>query len=317
MAAFDKWLTGLPADATVADAARIAIGTRSSEMASRLELAAAGVDQDREHVHQLRVASRRTAAVLKTFQKVLPERRADRLSWSARISRRAAGPARDLDVFLIRLEQENLLPGLQGRLYALREEAQSDIVRAFVKLDGGEQVRRQAAKLVARLPADHKQARRLSERSFADWAAERLRREADRFGKSAPAAGAPVEELHAFRIAAKRLRYALEVLAAGIGMESSKAAYSQLKKAQDRLGAINDHATWIVRLRDVIEQSRANERAGINDLIQYEEQCQSEAIAAFHKWWRPKRAAKLAGLLGQEPADDSTPETAPMPEPDA
>lgn len=300
MAKFDKWLNGLPADATVADAARIAVATRSAEVVARLPLAAQGMDQDPEHVHQLRVAARRTAAALKIFRRTLPEKQADRLKWSLRIARRAAGPARDLDVFLMRLQKEQALPGLQGRLYAQREVVQSDLQRACDKLKGGKKVARQAEKLVRRIPAGYKRARRLGKRPFAPWAGKTLRREASRFLDAAPGVDAEIEELHRFRIAAKRLRYSLEVLTLGITRDESEEAYAQLRDLQNHLGDVNDSASLLAWLKRALKDTSRSERDALNEMLRNEKRRLRRESEAVLEWWDPDRARRLAALLGAE-----------------
>src|SRR5262249_41087486 len=61
--------------------------------------AAYHADEDVEHVHQLRVASRRADAALKLFRAYLPRGTYRKARARLRAIRRAAGDARDWDVF--------------------------------------------------------------------------------------------------------------------------------------------------------------------------------------------------------------------------
>ena len=98
-----KWISDLGAATPVADAARRVLTLRLEGVRDCLGHALREPGRDAEFVHQLRVATRRASAALEIFAECLPPKvyRATRLL--IRNIRRAAGKARDWDVFLGRL----------------------------------------------------------------------------------------------------------------------------------------------------------------------------------------------------------------------
>jgi hypothetical protein len=65
-----------------------------------------------------------------------------------------------------------------------------------------------------------------------------------------------VQELHAMRISAKRLRYAMETFEELYGGQL-KPFITTARKLQDQLGAIHDLDVWIVMIPQFIEEERA------------------------------------------------------------
>src|SRR4051794_4167103 len=98
-----KWIHDLTPDTAVADAARHVLLLRLEVVAERLPPALDEADRDPEHVHHLRVATRRAAAALRIFRDCVPAKVFKRTRSVLRGLRRAAGVARDWDVFMIDL----------------------------------------------------------------------------------------------------------------------------------------------------------------------------------------------------------------------
>src|SRR5438874_1912100 len=94
-----KWIPGLTSDTPVVEAARLVLSVRLDVVGHFLPLATQHADDDVEHVHHLRVATRRTAAALRLFRDCLPAKRAKEARKRLKRIRRAAGEARDWDVF--------------------------------------------------------------------------------------------------------------------------------------------------------------------------------------------------------------------------
>lgn len=93
-----KWIGGLHADTPLVVAARRVLRRRLKAVTEYLPLAAEHADEDVEHVHQLRVATRRSNAALQLFEHVVPTELRDRLRRKLRRVRRAAAAARCDDV---------------------------------------------------------------------------------------------------------------------------------------------------------------------------------------------------------------------------
>src|SRR5579872_6321168 len=100
-----KWISDLAADVPLAEAARHVLAVRLRVVGEALPRAVHEADRDPEHVHQLRVATRRADAALRIFGCCLPQKAYKRARKRLRRIRRAAGAARDWDVFLIALRE--------------------------------------------------------------------------------------------------------------------------------------------------------------------------------------------------------------------
>src|SRR5262245_13261360 len=98
-----KWITGLTPSTSVMDAAKAVLSMRFAVVRHYLPLAAEKAHEDVEHVHQLRVGTRRAAAALRMFADAFPRKHLKPTRQTLRTIRRAAGDARDWDVFLLGL----------------------------------------------------------------------------------------------------------------------------------------------------------------------------------------------------------------------
>jgi hypothetical protein len=128
-----KWISELKATTPVADAARHVLTVRLKVVRDYLPLALRQADNDPEHVHKLRVGTRRARAALDIFACCLPSKVYKGARKYLRNIREVAGEARDWDVFLASLTQgirehgRKLWPGLDclvGYVVAKREAAQ-------------------------------------------------------------------------------------------------------------------------------------------------------------------------------------------------
>src|SRR5262249_28571229 len=118
------------------EAARLVLAARLEVVAKYLPLAVHEASRDAEHVHQLRVGTRRGDAALRIFRDCLPGRTYRHARQRLRTIRRAAGAARDWDVFLQALHQRlressaDDLPGLDfltGHAMGQRTAAQAGL----------------------------------------------------------------------------------------------------------------------------------------------------------------------------------------------
>src|SRR4030095_1505962 len=90
-------------------------------------------DPDGEHVHQLRVWSRRAVAALDLYQDWMPQRRYEWMRNQLNRIRHAAGEARDCDVLIRRLKSERCGSAKRRWLDALQAERE-DAQRAIVEI---------------------------------------------------------------------------------------------------------------------------------------------------------------------------------------
>ena len=101
-----KWIEGIGPDGSVDDAARRSLEPRLTAVVHWLPLAAYLAEHDVEHVHRLRVSTRRAVAALKLYRDWLPRKQRRWVKKRLKKIRRAAGDARDLDVLAERLARD-------------------------------------------------------------------------------------------------------------------------------------------------------------------------------------------------------------------
>src|SRR5206468_932768 len=123
---------------------RRALSIRFEVIWSHLHLALTEPDKDPEHVHQLRVGTRRATAALDIFADCLPAKVYKTARKQLRRIRRAAGAARDWDVFRMTVQDrprrrtDNQQPGvdlLMGYTLAQRDIAQQHLETAATGVD--------------------------------------------------------------------------------------------------------------------------------------------------------------------------------------
>ena len=142
-----KWIDGLNPGVPVAEAARLVLAARFEVVRTNLPLAVESPYADIEHVHQLRVGTRRARAEpLQVFRECLSKKDLKDAKSVLRSLRRASGAARDWDVFIQSLETATPLKAAGGKAtldfllgYALgeRSAAQTRLVDAAEKSEPG------------------------------------------------------------------------------------------------------------------------------------------------------------------------------------
>jgi len=105
---------------------------------------------------------------------------------------------------------------------------------------------------------------------------------------------ANVEQLHNMRIAAKRLRYTLEVYASCFPGSEYNAIYGPVKEIQERIGDIHDCDVRVPLLREFLEshgKDRPEIRVGLENLLTREEERRVQLYQSFVKFWTQLSAA--------------------------
>jgi CHAD domain-containing protein len=245
---------------------------------------------DPEHLHQMRVATRRARAFLRAARPLLDEEWAsalrDELGWLGSV----LGPARDLDVLVehVREEVEALGSGhgLEGFVASLdreHEETRAAVVAAlsedryFALLDRLEGVEPEltegSGETLGKLWRDEfRRTRRAFEKLDSD---------------SADA------ELHAARIKVKRARYAAELAERELGDPGEKFV-AAAKRLQDVLGGHQDAVVAEQRLSAWAEADPARAEAA-ERLHERERERRQDARSAWPAAWKKlrKRARKV------------------------
>lgn len=223
---------------------------------------------DTEFLHDWRVAVRRTRCLLGQLKQVFPAGEARRLreelGWLARLT----GPLRDLDVFLLLLQDAGEGPaaieGLQPLLRRLQERQADEHARLVEGLDSprARELLAEWEAFLARAPARRPEAPRAKE-PLAELAARRVRKLHERIAAAGAALGpaAPAPELHALRITAKKMRYVLDAARRVLAAEPAAAVLAALKRLQQALGDANDAHVQAGLLVQAVAELQADGRA--------------------------------------------------------
>ncbi|MDD1688223.1 MAG: CHAD domain-containing protein, partial [Methanoregula sp.] len=241
--------------------------------------------QDIEHIHRMRVASRRLRAALPLFASCFPEKKYQQWTEEIRKVTRALGEARDTDVqiaFLTKLikkrdakksvyDPDKALPirvtgdvetFLLSQLLKKRLKLQTAVVLSLEKLEKSgvidemriffhnQEIR---AKNTRKKPSPY---------GIAPVAASRI---AVRLVKLHSYEGwvhnpDAIAEHHAIRIAAKKLRYTMEVYGP-VYRRGLKKPLSRIKKIQEILGDLHDCDVWIDTVMVMLVKERLSSQA--------------------------------------------------------
>jgi CHAD domain-containing protein len=300
MAPGAKWIEGIDSQTPIDKAARRSLEPRLTIVAQCLPLAAHLAEHDIEHVHRLRVATRRATAAVKLYRDCLPDKPARWMKKRLKKIRRAAGDARDLDVLAVRLAEEY-----------------GDRVRPIVEFIGTERAAVQPAilKIADRLRREDAFIRKTSKlhdginnpangddsdeaNPFGKWASEQLSNLADEFLAAMPNETSDVVALHQFRISAKALRYAIELVAPAFGPELREDLYPMVEELQERLGRLQDHVAAKQRFEKWAETNK-DDRCGtlLRELAEAEAQRVTLEKDEFHNWWCEDRIGRVRSVL--------------------
>lgn len=301
-----KWIPGLRPEMPVTTAAREVLTARLEVVRRYLPRAIAAAERDPEFVHQLRVGTRRADAALRIFRECLPGRIYRAARQRLRTIRRAAGAARDWDVFVIalreRLEEEKAVevPGLDFLVgYALgqRQAAQATLeaVEQNVTLPFDEFFNQTIDEL--------RSANREVEPALIDLARPTLRECMQRLTETASGNLKDYEQLHQVRIAGKRLRYAMEVFAACFPASFAAEVYPQVEQMQEVLGRANDSHVANARLSAIrarvepMADTWGRVKGGIEALIRSHQRRLPQERRRFVEWWQQWQPTQAEGWL--------------------
>ena len=244
---------------------------------------------DPEGIHDLRVAMRRTRSLLRTFRPLIDghvvadtERLRAELRWAAG----ELSPVRDLEVVYGELfaasAEESLPPSVEERLARHRERTRRGAGQQVANLLESDRYARILDDLDSRVEQvawDDVTSDATRERLRRDW--RRLRRRAEAAESLGPGED-PEAALHAVRKAAKRARYAAEVLAPVHGKRAARMA-AVAERVQDALGEHRD----TLLTRDLLHRLGTEEDAAEEAVFAFgrlyarEEQRGQESLFAY------------------------------------
>ena len=264
--------------------------------------------RDIEHIHRMRVASRRLRNAFEHFKDCFPKKKS--INWENDIRQitRSLGTARDLDIQIERISQLydesldlNFKPGFQRLLLRLKQrrvKAQNKVKQTLTEMQedrslekirlGIEKLSVDTEDIYLYTPSLYKRAFTAINASLEDF----LSHEEYIYSPE------NIEELHAMRIAGKKLRYSLEIFAP-IYKQAMIPYVQIMKDVQDQLGNIHDDDIWVSWLPKFLEKEKTRIEnffgnsdplnkllPGIEFLIEGRKNSRAEEYLAFLTTWQ-------------------------------
>ena len=228
-----------------------------------------------EELHDARVACRRAEAALRICRDLLPAQHVDWLRKRLRQLRQVGNAARDDDVWDRWLEGQDT-PGSQRLRRSLRGERELNHARVAKFAQSLLRSRRFAYHMerACRLPRST-----TSPSLWRSLIARRLLSQLNSLVCAIPLGEQNSRELHQFRIASKRLRYANEFVSEVIAESRSATLEQLLKQIQDRLGVLNDSVMRQRRFKQLVKHEVRLK--GLPDSTR-ESECLTDA---WQEWW--------------------------------
>ena len=267
--AIAKWFPELTRATPLRVAARTVLQARAAGVEHYLKSVKRRPGADPEDVHQLRVATRRLAAALSIFKPCLDRRARRRLRRATRNLRRAAGAVRDRDVQQTLLNERfnhaERLPASviewfrrewQTERRSLQKELKLALLRWAVRF------RQSVAASLVSLAAANVESN-VRPAKLVTTARATLRRRLTQLRAAGRRELHDLDNLHQLRIAAKRLRYAMEVFAACYPREFQHDLYLEVERIQEDLGNINDLRILAATLTQMGDSLRRHQPDGV------------------------------------------------------
>jgi len=255
------------------------LGEFAAEQAERLlgalavQVARTARSAGADEVHDLRVAIRRFARGLSALKGCFPRKESAEIRRGLKKLMTRAGAVRDRDVALRLLAGRDSAGAseLAKQFRAERKHAARALTLALKRW-----VRRSSsAKWRNALEGPPPGFRDESVHTAAARILPRLAKDYFRGGRGAARQKAPAEELHRLRIAAKSLRYTLDLFAPAYG-GAAAGILDELKGIQTLLGAINDCA---------VVREMAAQRGGAEEILASLKKRQRRKTAEFRALW--------------------------------
>lgn len=239
--------------------------------------------RDPEFIHDMRVASRRLRAALPVFSTCFPKKSYRRVRKQVRRITRALGQARDRDVQILflqdimsRTSDPALLPGLEYLLRVLwfeRNLQQQPVQDELDRLEG-RTILAEVGDLSEKSSSPPPERPFGQDLSLLSRAEEDIHQRIDELLRCEPSLRdeTAITEHHAMRIAAKRLRYTMEVYSPLVEGDLLP-AIKKVRRLQDALGELHDTDVWIAMLPRFLEKEqalfeRSLDRSHLMDLIE-------------------------------------------------
>lgn len=246
----------------------LSVALLRQHLVSLLQAMPAAQAGDETSVHQARVASRRLREALPVLGVSADAGALDRADRRVRRITRALGPVRELDVTLLLLGELQRRKAAPDRAIARVREAvtaerlaRRRAMLAAIKPSRLEKLRKRLVRVAAPAAAPAVRGNTLAEAAAQSVTrATELRAAIERAGGIYLA-----DRLHRVRVAAKKLRYGLEIQRE-LTRSRSTAQLNRLKTQQDLLGRMHDLEVLIDRVRRVQASLTPRDRRGMAEL---------------------------------------------------
>jgi CHAD domain-containing protein len=253
-----KIIEGLDCDGDAESGILLVLCARFDEMASHRD--AAALDwKDPEGVHDMRVASRRLRSALRDFSPYIREQPLKTCAKQIREIAQCLGRVRDLDVSIATLEKlasrcpADVLPGIQRLIQERirRREPERNSLERIIAKERFEQLVSQflQASRRATRPKVSKNKDNGNEPSFRETSREIIAKRADELERIGSTVFEPFRQkrLHRMRIAAKRVRYSIQLFAQCLP-DAVNAVVEPVARLQGNLGDLHDADVFIQEL---------------------------------------------------------------------
>lgn len=245
-----KEITGLDCAASATDGVKLVLQTRFEEM---FELREAALDwSDIEGVHDMRVASRRLRSALRDFHSLMRKREFKNFGKELKKVADALGNVRDQDVAIAALEDlknetaehEEIKRGIEKLIEernVIRDKARIALTETITA--GTLTLLREKLNEALRKAINEDKSQN---RTFREAGNAIIKERQKEFLKLSRSIYTPfdINPLHDLRIAAKRLRYAMELFSVCFGEEMNSFA-EEVSNMQGSLGELHDCDVWI------------------------------------------------------------------------
>jgi len=270
----------------------LSVALLRQRLVSLLKAMPAAQAGDRMSVHQARVASRRLRQALPLLGVRADADALDRADKRVRRITRALGPVRELDVTLLllaELQRKKAAPlraivRVRAAVTEERLKRRRDML-AEIKPSRLDKLRKRLVRVAT--PASRRVAKGSA---LAEANAQAARRAADLKAAIDRAGGIYLaDRLHRVRVAAKKLRYALEIQRE-LTKSRSTAQLTRLKVQQDLLGRMHDLEILIDRARGVQTTLTPRDRRGMAELKKLIRVLEDECRAGHAAYMRARPA---------------------------
>lgn len=249
----------------------------------------------RDAVHQLRVSTRRAEATLEFFLPWIANKPVERLRKQLSKLRKATGKVRNGDVLkkLIREAPITRKADLKSRIKKEQKKALRRLERVLGQMRDKDKHARAWKAVIRSIEAAPAESAAVGPR-FTCWTQSQLSLWLSAFAAEMPHATQTFEQLHAFRLAGKRLRYALELLAEDAFPPVSETALF-FKELQTRLGEVCDQELLRQTIENLAEEAGKKSAEGLFEDQAAATGCEATLLAHLNADW-PAWNARLIAL---------------------